>query len=132
MDADYISELFGAFGPIAVRRMFSGAGIFADGLMLGLVIDGVIYLKADEINVAAFEREGLAPFVYGTTRGERTLKSYWRMPDRLYDDNEELAVWARLSLEAARRSSALRPGGRGSAARKASGKGSRIRRPRPC
>ena len=31
-----------------VRRMFSGAGVFADGLMIALVVDGVIYLKADD------------------------------------------------------------------------------------
>jgi DNA transformation protein len=30
--------------------------------------------------------------------------SYRRMPDRLYDDPDELAVWARAAVEAAQRS----------------------------
>ena len=71
--------------------MFSGAGIFADGLMIALVVDGVIYLKADDSNVAAFEREGLAPFSYKTQDGKRAVTSYWRMPERLYDEPDELA-----------------------------------------
>ena len=103
-DSDRITELFSGFGPIAVRRMFSGAGIFADGLMIALVVDGVIYLKADDSFVPLFEREGQAPFSYRTRGGKRTLNSYWRMPERLYDEPDELAEWARLSLAAARRS----------------------------
>ena len=103
MDPEYIAELFAAFGRVHVRRMFSGVGLFADGLMFGLIVDDVIYLKADAQSFAAFECEGCGPFSYDTKRGERALKSYWRMPDRLYDDPEELATWARGALAAARR-----------------------------
>lgn len=102
-DSDRIIELFSGFGPVAVRRMFSGSGVFADGLMIALVVDGVIYLKADDSLVPLFEREGQAPFSYKTRDGRRTLNSYWRMPERLYDAPDELADWARQSLQAARR-----------------------------
>jgi DNA transformation protein len=99
---DDIRELFAAFGPVDVRRMFGGAGIFADGTMFALVHDGVTYLKADERNAPDFEREGLGPFTY-MRKGERaSLSSYRRMPDRLYDDPDELAGWARAALAAAR------------------------------
>jgi DNA transformation protein and related proteins len=103
-DSDYITELFAGFGPVTVRRMFSGAGIFADGLMIALVVDGVIFLKADEETVPRFERESLAPFSYKTKDGRRTLMSYWRLPERLYDDPDELADWARQSMAVAQRS----------------------------
>ena len=102
-DQDHIAELFAGFGPVAVRRMFSGAGIFAEGLMIALVVDGVIFLKADERTIPQFEREGLKPFSYRTSDGARTLNSYWRMPERLYDEPDELAGWARSAMEAARR-----------------------------
>ena len=84
--------------------MFGGAGIYADGTMFALVARGVIYLKADEVNTPAFERESLAPFTYETKDGKRGVMSYRRMPDRLYDDPEELATWAREALAAAQRS----------------------------
>ena len=103
-DPDFITELFSGFGLVSVRRMFSGAGVFADGLMIALVVDGVIYLKADESFVPLFEREGQTPFSYKTRDGKRTLLSYWRMPERLYDEPGDLAEWARLALDAARRS----------------------------
>jgi DNA transformation protein and related proteins len=106
---DDISELFAAFGPVVVRRLFGGAGVYADGAMFALVHDGVIYLKSDEQNAPAFEREQLPPFVYETKDGKRAVMSYRRMPERLYDDPEELAIWARDALAAARRTSVRRP-----------------------
>jgi DNA transformation protein len=110
---DDIVDLFSVFGPVTVRRMFGGAGIYADGTMFALVAGGVIYLKSGASNVAMFEREGLAPFTYSRRQGERAVMSYRRMPDRLYDDSEELAVWARAALAAAqepRRPSARKAG----------------------
>lgn len=103
-DPDYIVELFSQFGVVTVRRMFSGAGVFSDGRMIALVVDGVIFLKADSETILRFETEGLAPFRYKTKEGGRTLMSYWRMPERLYDDPDELAEWARRSMDAAQRS----------------------------
>ena len=107
MDHDFIRDLFAPFGPVTVRRMFSGAGIFADGLMFGLVVRDVIYLKVDDTNRTDFEREGCAPFTY--TRGKKSGRPsehalpYWRLPERLYDDPDELAEWARRAAAAAKR-----------------------------
>ena len=123
MTADDIQELFSVFGIVVVRRMFGGAGIYADGTMFGLVADGVIYLKADELNAPAFERENLPPFSYATKDGKRGVMSYRRMPERLYDDPEELARWARAAHEVARRKSA-RTG------KRIAVKGARKRKPR--
>jgi DNA transformation protein len=83
--------------------MFGGAGVFVDGRMIGLVSRDVVYLKADAETIPAFEQEGLAPFSYATKNGEHQLTSYWRMPDRLYDDPEELARWAKAAHDAALR-----------------------------
>jgi DNA transformation protein len=103
MDAESIRELFAEFGPVDVRRMFGGVGVFVDGRMIALISRDVIYLKADAEAIPDFEREGLAPFSYATKDGGRKLTSYWRMPERLYDDPEELACWARAAHGAALR-----------------------------
>jgi DNA transformation protein len=108
MDAADIVEMFAAFGPVVPRRMFSGLGIFSDATMFALVVRGVLYLKADAQTVAAFEAEGQAPFSYMAKGKKRAVMSYWRAPDRLYDDPDELAAWARDALAAAHRSGSKR------------------------
>ena len=115
MDPDFVRDLFAPFGPVTVRRMFSGAGIFCDGMMFGLVVRDVIYLKADATSIADFEREGSAPFTYtrGKSQGRATQHAlpYWRLPERLYDDPDELANWARRAFAAAERKK-FKPRGR--------------------
>jgi len=106
VDPDFIRELFAVFGPVRLRRMFSSIGIFADGRMFGCAVGGLIHLKTDDVIVADFAVEQSGPFLYPTKGGMRTLRSYWRLPERLSDDPEELALWARRSLEAARRAAA--------------------------
>ncbi|MGA7407827.1 MAG: TfoX/Sxy family protein [Pseudolabrys sp.] len=109
VDAEFIHDLFQPFGAVSVRRMFGGAGLFADGVMFGLVSGGQIYLKADATTVTCFEREQCEPFEYATKNGKRTLTSYSRLPDRLYDDADELAQWARQALAAARQGATAKP-----------------------
>lgn len=117
MDAEHIRDIFSAFGPVTVRRMFGGAGIYADGLMFALVADGAIYLKAGPQNEPDFVREGLPPFTYTGKNGKRAVMSYRRMPDRLYDDPDALARWAHAALAVARDARKAPPSGR--AARRA-------------
>ena len=107
MDPEFIRELFAPFRPVTVKRMFGGAGILCDGVMFGLIMDDVIYLKVDESNLADFEREGSRPFTYARGRksgrpSEHALP-YWRLPERLYDDPEELAGWAARAFAVAER-----------------------------
>src|SRR5262245_35630756 len=101
MSPDDLRELFSVFGPVNVRRMFGGAGIFADSVMFALVHAGVIYLRTDLASAAAFDREDLPAFTYTARGATRALSAYRRMPDRLYDDGDELAAWARDALAAA-------------------------------
>jgi DNA transformation protein len=109
MDPDYLRDLFSSFRPVTVRRMFSGAGIFVDGVMFALVVDDIIYLKAGEDNAADFDREDLSPFQYRAKNGRRAVMSYRKMPERLYDDPDELAQWASRSLAIAQRKAIPKP-----------------------
>ncbi|MCY4468764.1 MAG: TfoX/Sxy family protein [Thiotrichales bacterium] len=99
---DHLAELFEEFGPVAVRRMFGGHGIFRDGVMFGLVVDDALYLKADEHNRALFESSGLPRFEY-TRKGKRVSLSYCLAPSEALDDPGTLAEWARPAFDAALR-----------------------------
>ena len=51
----HLVDLMESFGPVTVRRMFGGAGVFRDGVMFGLIADDTLYLKADRHNRGDFE-----------------------------------------------------------------------------
>jgi DNA transformation protein len=108
VDRDFLIDLFADFGPVAIRRMFSGFGISADGTNFALALRGGLYLRADEQTIPRFEAEGSKPFSYQTRAKTVTVASYWQLPERLYDDPEELTDWAKASLAAAHRAALRR------------------------
>jgi DNA transformation protein and related proteins len=105
MDRDFLIDLFSGFGPVTLRRMFSGYGISADGTNFALALRGGLYFRADETNIPQFQAEGSKPFQYQqkSTAKVITVNSYWELPARLYDDSDELTGWARTALAAAQR-----------------------------
>jgi DNA transformation protein len=109
MDRDFLIDLFADFGPVTIRRMFSGFGISADGTNFALALRGGLFLRADEQTVPLFQAEGSEPFQYQTRAKTVTVGSYWQLPERLYDDPEELTGWARAALAAAQRAALRKP-----------------------
>lgn len=105
---DFISEQLEAFGPVDIRRMFGGAGVFRAGLMFGLITDDALYFKVDDGNKADYEAAGTGPFVYEKKGREMSL-AYWRVPEGLLDEADELAEWAHKAFNAAIAADRLKP-----------------------
>ncbi|MFG1395948.1 TfoX/Sxy family protein [Roseixanthobacter pseudopolyaromaticivorans] len=108
MTADDIRELFANFGPVDVRRMFGGAGVYADGAMFALEVGGELYLKVDEGFALDLGAGGSVPFSY-EAKGRRTIMSYWKVPEAALDDGDDLAALARRALEIARAARLKKP-----------------------
>jgi DNA transformation protein and related proteins len=98
---EFRQERLSPLGPVRIRKMFGGAGVYVGERMLGLLDGDVLYLKADDGNRPMFAAEGLDPFTYEVGDGRKTMMSYWRAPERVYDDPDEMLVWARAALLAA-------------------------------
>jgi len=106
-----LQEQLAPLGNVTVRRMFGGAGVYCDGLMFGLIARDTLYFKADDGNRAAYEADGMEPFTY-EGRNKPIQMSYWRVPERLFDEPDEMVEWARAALAAARRSGASKKPGK--------------------
>lgn len=109
MDREFLIDLFADFGPVTIRKMFSGYGISADGTNFALALRAGLFFRADEQTIPGFEAEGSKPFQYQTRAKTVTVNSYWQLPARLFDDSEELAQWAKAALAAAQRAKVKKP-----------------------
>jgi DNA transformation protein and related proteins len=106
--AEFLREQLAPLGPLTMRRMFGKTGVFCGGLMFGIVTEDTLYFRVDEHNRAAFkEAEGFPPLNY-QKKGETIDLSFWRAPERLFDEPDELVTWARAALAAAARVAAKR------------------------
>lgn len=105
-DPHRFDDLFTEFGPIRLKRFFGGEGIVTgNDVMIGMVFSDVIYFKTDEETRRVFVAEKSKPFSFlKRSTGETIVTGWYALPDRLYDDPEELARWARAALAVARNS----------------------------
>lgn len=101
--AEFLQEQLAPLGRVTLRRMFGKTGVFCDGAMLGIVSDNMLYLRVDDLNRAAFAEAASTPPLNYAKKGTVIDLSYWRAPERLFDEPDELVAWARLALAAARR-----------------------------
>jgi DNA transformation protein len=97
----FVQELFGGMGPVSVRRMFGGAGIYAGDLMFALIDEDTIFIKADDELKAALAAEGSVAWTY-TRDGKTREMGYWRLPESALDDPEVAADWGRRALAVAK------------------------------
>ncbi|MET0581788.1 MAG: TfoX/Sxy family protein [Pseudoxanthomonas sp.] len=108
----YLRDLFSELGPVALRKMFGGQGLYHDGLIIGLVIGEELYLKTDAATVAAFEQAGGHPFVY-QGKGKPVTMSYWLPPAEAMESAQSMRPWARLAYEASvRKNAEKKPAGK--------------------
>jgi DNA transformation protein len=101
--AEFLRDQLAPLGRITVRRMFGKSGVFCDGVMFAMVTENTLYLRVDDESRLKFkEAEAYPPLNYAK-RGALIDLAFWRVPERLFDDGDELVEWARAALGAAHR-----------------------------
>ena len=106
--AEFLREQLAPLGRLTMRRMFGKTGVFSDGVMFGMVADNTLYFRVDDDNRTVFKEAASVPPLNYEKKGSTIDLSFWRPPDRLFDEPDELVRWARAALAAARRVAAKR------------------------
>jgi DNA transformation protein len=108
--AEFLRDQLAPVGRVTMRRMFGKTGVFCDGFMLAMVRDNTLYFRVDDDNRATFKEAASFPPLNYEKKGSSIDLSFWRAPERLFDEPDELVAWARSALAAARRVAAKREG----------------------
>ena len=103
---EWVREHFAALGPLEIKRMFGGAGVYRNGVIFALLDDGVVWLKGSDINIPALEAAGSRQFTYPGKDGAVMSLGYWSLPEAAVDDPDEAVDWARGAIEVAVRKAA--------------------------
>src|SRR5919197_6602102 len=99
--AEFLCGQLAPLGRITMRRMFGKTGVFCDGLMLGMVTDNTLYFRVDDHNRVTFKEAQSFPPLNYEKQGRTIDLSFWRAPERLFDEPAELLKWGRAALAAA-------------------------------
>ena len=112
MSDDDLQEIFASLGPVAIRRMFSGKGVYFRGVIIAVEFGNEVRLKADLLSAPEFDAAGATQWAYEGRRGQ-VMMPYWSIPHDAFDDPDAMARWVRLACEAGLRAKAKKaPPGR--------------------
>ncbi|MBX4867857.1 TfoX/Sxy family protein [Rhizobium bangladeshense] len=103
MDNAGIEEMFQGLGPVTIKRMFGGKGIYHLGRIVAVEVRDEMLLKADETSAPEFAAAGATQWAYEGKKGKTVKMPYWSIPEEAYDDPDLMAKWVRLAYEAALR-----------------------------
>lgn len=106
--AEFLREQLAPLGRITMRRMFGKSGVFCDGVMFAMVTENTLYFRVDEENRGTFKEAASLPPLNYRKKGAIIDLAFWRVPERLFDEPDELLTWARAALAAAHRVAAKR------------------------
>jgi DNA transformation protein and related proteins len=109
MDNADIEDIFAALGPVTIKRLFSGKGVYCRGLIVGAVMDDEVLLKADAETVPKFAAAGATQWTFTYPNGKTIHMPYWGIPNEALDDRDALAIWVRLAFAAASRAPVKQP-----------------------
>jgi len=101
--AEFLREHLAPLGRVTLRRMFGKTGVFCDGVMFAMVTDNTLYVRVDDHNRATFQEAASFPPLNYAKKGSTIDLAFWRVPERLFDEPDELVAWARAALAAAHR-----------------------------
>lgn len=108
-EAFLIDHLEG-LGVVSVRRMFGGAGVYASGVMFGLIADDRLYLKTDQTLRSELEEMGSEAFIWvRPSDGKQVDMGYVSLPETAMDDTEEAVLWCRKAVDVALKAKAAKP-----------------------
>src|SRR4029078_9562677 len=91
--AEFLCEQLAPIGRVSMRRMFGKTGVFCDGVMFGMVSDNTLYVRVDDDKRASFKEDEASPPLNYRKKGETIALAFWRVPERLIDEPDELVLW---------------------------------------
>jgi DNA transformation protein len=100
MDNDAIQDLFSGLGPVTIKRMFGGKGIYFEGTIIALEVSDEILLKADKVSAPEFEAANCRQWTYVRQGKKPVGMPYWSVPADAFDDPDLMTEWARRAYEA--------------------------------
>lgn len=92
---DFIMDQLSALPKIAADSMFSSYGLYADGVFFGIINNGHLYFKTNEVTSRKYRDREMAPF---QPSSKQKLKNYLEVPEDIIEDSDELLTWAKEAI----------------------------------
>ncbi|MEP6756945.1 MAG: TfoX/Sxy family protein [Chthonomonadales bacterium] len=88
---DFIVDRLNLIAPVEAKKMFGGACIYRDGMVVGILDNDRLLFKVDDTNRKAYEDAGME--IFRPNPNAPGTMPYCEVPKSVQDDPELLLQW---------------------------------------
>ncbi len=97
---EFVRELMTPLGSATMKPFFGGFELKYGDVQFAWVLNDTLYFKVDDGNRPDFEEAGVPPFEYERNGKVFAVRKLHEAPAFLFDDPDEMLVWARKAIDA--------------------------------
>ena len=97
---EFVLDQLNTLLDVQAKAMFGAHGIYSGDHFFGILDEGRLFFKTDEVSQADYTARGMEPFTY-ESKGRTLTMSYHEVPPDILENPQELVVWARRAIQAA-------------------------------
>ena len=98
---NFVREFLLPVGVIKDDSFFGGFAFKHNNKQFAMIMGNTLYFCVDSSTRAKYEALGMVPFSYSTKKGLVQVKKYYSVPEDLFEDQEQLIIWANESIQVA-------------------------------
>ncbi|PQJ82060.1 TfoX/Sxy family protein [Polaribacter glomeratus] len=93
---DFILDQLSNWKTVNTKRMFGCVGLYADGLMFGIIAKETIFFKVDQTNKEQYLNAGSETLKL--FKNNSIVASFYEVPIEIIENADQFVLWAEASL----------------------------------
>lgn len=98
----FVLDQLSALPDLRAKAMFGAHGLYSGEHFFGILDEGRLFFKTDELSQRDYTARGMGPFRY-EAKGKTVTMSYHEVPPDVLEQPQELTAWARRAIQVAAR-----------------------------
>jgi len=92
---DFILDQLNGLSEVMASSMFSSWGLYSDNVFFGIINNGHLYFKTNEVTSQKYKDQGMKAF---QPSAKQKLKNYFEVPGDIIENSDELLRWTKEAI----------------------------------
>lgn len=105
---EFVKEQLASIPGVESGRFFGGVGLSMGGVQFAMLMGNTLYFAVSDATRPHYEQMGSHCFWYTTKKGRVNVKKYYEVPGEILEDQDQLVLLAKESIQIARNAKKVR------------------------
>ncbi len=97
----YVKELLLPLGELSEGVFFGGFSFKSGSKQFAMIMGNTLYFCVNDQTRKKYQSLHMVPFSYSTKKGIVNVNKYFSVPEELFENEEDLIIWAKEAIQVA-------------------------------